>query len=137
MVGHVAAACPQQNSPSNSVSQFVGKKFSHYVCKLNESVCGLRQSILYVQIKRIYTMCTWFQMFSKLLMSNNFFNRKSDSSMFILSSSNDCLVLLVYVDDIIITGSGDSMIPRFLNNLNKAFPIIDLGDLHYFFGYSS
>lgn len=54
--------------------------------------------------------------------------------MFIMRVNNDCLVLLVYVDDIIITGSSDSMLSRFLSKLKEAFPVTDLDDLHYFLG---
>lgn len=102
---------------------FKDKNFPNYVCKLNKSIYGLRQSSR-----------AWFQKFSKFLLSYGFFNSKSDSSMFILRSNNDCVVVLVYVDDIIVTGSSDSMLSRFLGKLKEAFPVTDLGDLHYFLG---
>jgi histone deacetylase 1/2 len=44
------------------------------------------------------------------------------------------MFLLIYVDDIIVTGSSDCAIAALLQDLNKYFAIKDLGDLHYFLG---
>uniref|UniRef100_A0A6N2N1K4 Reverse transcriptase Ty1/copia-type domain-containing protein n=1 Tax=Salix viminalis TaxID=40686 RepID=A0A6N2N1K4_SALVM len=44
------------------------------------------------------------------------------------------IILLVYVDDIIITGSDSNAIHKVIRSLTTEFKIKDLGDLHYFFG---
>ncbi|KAL4585655.1 hypothetical protein LXL04_010278 [Taraxacum kok-saghyz] len=41
---------------------------------------------------------------------------------------------LVYVDDVIITGTNAVLIQNFINQLNKVFSLKDLGDLHFFLG---
>ncbi|XP_068649013.1 secreted RxLR effector protein 161-like [Aristolochia californica] len=40
----------------------------------------------------------------------------------------------VYVDDVILTGSGSSDITQLVQLLSADFPLKDLGDLHYFLG---
>lgn len=44
------------------------------------------------------------------------------------------MVLLVYVDDIILTGSNTKMLDEFVTQLGNQFAIKDLGDLNYFLG---
>ncbi|GJT70413.1 zf-CCHC domain-containing protein, partial [Tanacetum coccineum] len=45
-----------------------------------------------------------------------------------------CLYLLVYVDDLVITGNFEFEIKKFKTFLNKKFKIKDLGELKYFLG---
>lgn len=44
------------------------------------------------------------------------------------------VTLLVYVDDIIITGASNEVIQALKVHLNDVFKLKDLGDLHYFLG---
>lgn len=44
------------------------------------------------------------------------------------------MCLLVYVDDLILTGNDESAICTFISCLNTEFAIKDLGDLNYFLG---
>ena len=53
--------------------------------------------------------------------------------MFVLRE-NDHIILLIYVDDIIITGSNNEPLKTFITQLNIAFSLKDLGLLHYFLG---
>ncbi|XP_019258479.1 PREDICTED: uncharacterized protein LOC109236724 [Nicotiana attenuata] len=62
------------------------------------------------------------------------YNSRADSSMFVYSSGGQYLFLLLYVDDIVLTGSNPSLISLFSRLLNSEFSITDLGDLHYFLG---
>lgn len=52
--------------------------------------------------------------------------------MYIRSTS--IIYLLVYVDDVIITGSNAPQIQQFIQQLNKVFALKDLGKLHHFSG---
>ncbi|XP_013617505.1 PREDICTED: uncharacterized mitochondrial protein AtMg00810-like [Brassica oleracea var. oleracea] len=46
----------------------------------------------------------------------------------------DTLVLLLYVDDILLTGSNSSLFKSLIDELNSRFSMKDLGNLHYFLG---
>jgi hypothetical protein len=76
----------------------------------------------------------WFDRFYKFLIFLGFVSSQTDRSFFIYCQDSTKLFILVYVDDIIVTGSDNSIISRFLDQIQTAFPITDLGDLHYFLG---
>ncbi|GJW90367.1 ribonuclease H-like domain-containing protein [Tanacetum coccineum] len=61
-------------------------------------------------------------------------NSKSDYSLFTKTDHNSFIALLVYVDDIIITGNDVGKIEKFKAYLNTKFKIKDLGKLKYFLG---
>ncbi|XP_021736549.1 uncharacterized protein LOC110703102 [Chenopodium quinoa] len=54
--------------------------------------------------------------------------------MFLKHTENDLIIIVVYVDDIIITGTNDAEILELKQHLNSIFSIKDLGKLHYFLG---
>ena len=58
----------------------------------------------------------------------------SDPSLFTFTSSTCLLYVLVYVDDIIVTGSSNDAISELLTTLAASYPVKDLGPLHYFLG---
>jgi len=68
------------------------------------------------------------------LLASGFRNSHSDPSLFIFNSAQHVLFLLVYVDDIIVTGSSDNILSDFVSSLAKCFSLKDLGDLSYFLG---
>nr|GEY55464.1 ribonuclease H-like domain-containing protein [Tanacetum cinerariifolium] len=59
---------------------------------------------------------------------------KSDYSLFTKSENGNFTALLVYVDDIIITGNNSTKIENFKKFLKTRFEIKDLGKLKYFLG---
>ncbi|XP_015162151.1 uncharacterized mitochondrial protein AtMg00810-like [Solanum tuberosum] len=68
------------------------------------------------------------------LSSIGFVKRKSDASLLIRYGVGDTLFVLVYVDDIIITGSNTLSVNQVVTSLASKFSIKDLGNLHYFLG---
>ncbi|KAL6342671.1 hypothetical protein AAG906_013077 [Vitis piasezkii] len=68
------------------------------------------------------------------LIESGFTNSHADTSLFILHSGDITIYLLVYVDDIIITGTNTNIIQRYINLLAQRFSIKDLGVLSYFLG---
>ena len=54
--------------------------------------------------------------------------------MFTKRKENKLVVVLVYVDDLLITGSDSNMIHETKTALHHAFKIKDLGELRYFLG---
>ncbi|XP_022024710.1 uncharacterized mitochondrial protein AtMg00810-like [Helianthus annuus] len=59
---------------------------------------------------------------------------RADPSLFIFKRDSCVMYLLVYVDDLIITGNQPSIMTSFISCLNKEFAIKDLGKLNYFLG---
>jgi len=95
----------------------------NHVCKLHKAIYGLKQAPR-----------AWFQRFSSFLLRVGFTQSKADNSMFIYHDHLSVMILLLYVDDIILTGSNSSHLLAFLRTLGAEFDIKDLGRLHYFLG---
>ena len=62
------------------------------------------------------------------------FKIQADVSLFLYKTKGIILVLLVYVDDILITRNNSITISDLVHDLNKSFLQKDLGSLHYFQG---
>jgi Reverse transcriptase (RNA-dependent DNA polymerase) len=65
----------------------------NFVCRLKKSIYGLKQSPR-----------AWYGKLSNFLISCNFKISGADSSLFIKNNFNGITIVLVYVDDLIITG---------------------------------
>ena len=102
---------------------FADARHPDYVCKLNKALYGLRQAPR-----------AWFHRLSSFLLEQGFTCSRSDPSLFVFRRDACILYLLVYVDDLIITGSDDSVVSRFIAKLHAEFRIKDLGRLNYFLG---
>ena len=57
---------------------------------------------------------------------------QADTSMFILTIQSNLLIVLVYVDDLIVTGNNSPLITQLVSSLHKEFALKDLGPLHCF-----
>ncbi|KAK9044876.1 hypothetical protein V6N11_058767 [Hibiscus sabdariffa] len=94
------------------------------VCKLNKSLYGLKQSPR-----------AWFERFTAIVLKNGYKQSLADHTLFIkVNSIHKRTILIVYVDDIILTGDDEMEISNFKKFLNKEFEIKDLGKLRYFLG---
>ena len=76
----------------------------------------------------------WFDRLSQRLLHLGFYCGKADSSLFILHKGQSIFLLLIYVDDIIVTGNDNNFISDLINTLSSEFSLKDLGSLHYFLG---
>jgi hypothetical protein len=94
-----------------------------YVCRLKKAIYGLKQAPK-----------AWFHWFSHFLLTVGFNSSLADSSLFLYSSAHEIIYLLLYVDDIIITGSNMALIDTFIHKLRHEFSMKDLDTLNYFLG---
>ena len=93
------------------------------VAKLHRSFYGLRQAPQ-----------AWFENFQEALVHLDFHPSPYDPSMFLHHASKGITILLVYVDDVIITGPNADMIYQLQCSLHDSFQMKDLGSLTYFLG---
>ena len=64
-----------------------------------------------------------------------FKNSISDTSLFYTHKYGRMLLLLVYVDDILITGESFADVKQVIKDLNLQFDLKTLGYVNYFFGF--
>ena len=87
-----------------------------HVCKLQKALYGLKQA-----------PHAWFDRFSAFLLKYGFFCCLADPSLFIFHSNLGTLILLLYVDDILLTGSSTALVSTFIQLLSSEFTMKDLG----------
>ncbi|KAK9923369.1 hypothetical protein M0R45_031791 [Rubus argutus] len=93
------------------------------VCRLNKSLYGLKQASR-----------QWFSKFTTAIIRAGFTQSKADYSLFVRKDGGSFTALLIYVDDIMITGNCRKSINALKQFLHAQFRIKDLGELKYFLG---
>jgi len=76
----------------------------------------------------------WYHKLSNTLIKMGFRSIISDSSLFSNITANSIILILIYVDDILITCNDTNAITTLVATLNMQFSLKDLGSLHYFLG---
>ena len=93
------------------------------VCKLQKSLYGLKQANR-----------QWFLKLTTFLISLGFSQSYVDTSLFTFKKDQVFTCLLVYVDDILLTGNNLQFINHVKEQLHKEFSIKDPGYLNYYLG---
>lgn len=102
---------------------FVSGTNPNHVCKLKKALYGLKQSPR-----------AWFGKIAEFLEYNGFVITSADASLFVKRKNSKMAVVLVYVDDLIITGDHTEMISQLKENLCIRFHMKGLGKLSHFLG---
>ncbi|RVW59700.1 Retrovirus-related Pol polyprotein from transposon RE1 [Vitis vinifera] len=93
----------------------------HDVYKFKRSLYGLKQAPQ-----------AWFEKFRSTILSFSFTQSQYDSSLFFHTFVSGIVLLLVYVDNIIITSTDCGLITKLQQLLHTTFHMKDLGQLTYF-----
>lgn len=93
------------------------------VCKLKKSLYGLKQSPR-----------AWFGRFTKSMTTFGYKQSNSDHTLFLKKLHGKITALIVYVDDMIVTGNNPEEMKALKEYLSKEFEMKDLGPLKYFLG---
>eukprot|EP00253_Pinus_taeda_P023838 PITA_23838 len=96
---------------------------SSLVCRLKKSLYGLKQAPR-----------AWYAKMDNFLLESGFSRCHSDNTVYTKIVGNSLIILVLYVDDLILTGSDPILINHVKSSLKKKFEMTDLGHLHYFLG---
>ena len=102
---------------------FVDPDRPQYVCKLTKALYGLKQAPR-----------AWFDTFSSYIIDYGFKCSKSDPSMFTYHKCDKSMVLLLYVDDMLLTDSDERLLQQLIDSLSVRFSMKDMGVPEYFLG---
>ncbi|RVW37258.1 Retrovirus-related Pol polyprotein from transposon RE1 [Vitis vinifera] len=101
----------------------VSKKQCQKVCKLKKSLYGLKQSLR-----------AWFGRFTKSMRAFGYRQSNSNHTLFLKKQHGKITTLIVYVDDMVVTGNNPEERKTLQNYLSREFEMKDLGPLKYFLG---
>jgi hypothetical protein len=96
---------------------------SSLVCCLKKSLYGLKQAPR-----------AWYAKMDSFLIATGFSRCHSDPNVYTKKVGSHLIILFLYVDDLIITGSDSKLLNHVKTSLKKKFEMTDLGFLHYFLG---
>ncbi|KAM1357424.1 hypothetical protein ACFX2H_031230 [Malus domestica] len=102
---------------------FVAKGEEDRVYKLHKALYGLKQAprAWYGEIDTYFSQC-------------GFTRSLSEPTLSIKAEEKDILIVSIYVDDIIYTGSNKQMLEEFKEDMKRKYEMTDLGLLHHFLG---
>ena len=96
---------------------FKVKGKENMVCKLKESIYGLKQATL-----------QWYKKFDSFMTSQEYKRTFADPCVYVRRFPYDnIIILLLYVDDMLIVGRDADMIQKLKRELSKTFDMKDLG----------
>jgi hypothetical protein len=95
----------------------------HKVCKLIKALYGLKQAPR-----------AWYTKMDEYLRKVGFHRSESDDTLYIHQQGSYLVILIMFVDDLLITGNNDAHIAQVKKELHAGFKMTDLGLLHYYLG---
>lgn len=100
----------------------VGKNGEQLVYKLKKSLYGLKQSGR-----------NWNNMLHTFLCKENFSQSRADPCVYVRNSETEgCVILIIWVDDIIISATSSKLLESVKESLSQKFKMKDLGELSWF-----
>ncbi|CAL9021267.1 unnamed protein product [Prunus brigantina] len=102
---------------------FVEEDSKQLVCKLKKSIYGLKQASR-----------QWYLKFHKIITSFGFVENRLDECIYLKNSGSRFIFLVLYVDDILLASSDESLLYETKNFLSMNFEMKDLGEASYVLG---
>ncbi|RYA73307.1 hypothetical protein DD595_25120, partial [Enterobacter cloacae complex sp. 4DZ3-17B2] len=102
---------------------FVIKGQEDKVCRCKKALYGLKQSPR-----------AWYEKADTHLVKRGFRNSPTESTLYVKREDDVFLIVVLYVDDLLITGPNERHIAEFKADLNATFKMKDLGLLHHYLG---
>ena len=106
-------------------SGFVDRDRPHHICQLRKALYGLKQAPR-----------AWYQELKTFLTSIGFKNSLADTLTFVYMNSGQVLYRLVYIDDIIVTGSSTTLFTTFIKIVSQRFSLKVPADLQFVLCYN-
>ena len=100
-----------------------GKNGEALVCKLKKSLYGLKQSGR-----------NWNNLLHDYLANEKYNQSLADPCLYVRTTNGGCVILIVWVDDIIIAATDSDLLAEVKQSLSKRFKMKDLGELKWFLG---
>jgi hypothetical protein len=91
-----------------------------HICRLKRALYGLKQA------PRV-----WYSMIDNYLQGMGFTKSEADSNLYCIIVGGEPLILVLYVDDLFLTGS-EKLIAKCKRDLALEYEMKDLGLMHYF-----
>ena len=98
----------------------------HILCALKKSLYGLKQAPR-----------AWYAKIDGFLLSLSFVQCKSSPNVYLKLIHGSLIIIFLYVDEILITGSSKKDIASLKDGMNHAFSMTNLGLLSQFLGLQS
>ncbi|KAI5328948.1 hypothetical protein L3X38_028345 [Prunus dulcis] len=104
-------------------SGFVMQGSEDKVYKLKKALYGLKQAPR-----------AWYDEINSYFIKTGFYRSPSEATLYTKMSTSGILIVTLYVDDIIYTGSSKEMMAAFKDDMMRQYEMTDLGLLHHFLG---
>jgi len=102
---------------------YVDQTYPNLVCRLKKILCDLKQAPI-----------TWSNKIGQYLVTSGFQTSNVDFSLYVKKTNHGIVVIVIYVDDLIITRNSDVDISDLKKIFKQKFEMKDLGKLRYFLG---
>ncbi len=110
-------------SVHGTTTRLGGPNNLNLVCRFKKALYGLKQAPR-----------AWSDKIGQYLVTSGFQTSNADFSLYVKKTNHGIVVIVIYVDDLIITGDSDADIANLKKLLKQKFEMKDLGELRYFLG---
>ena len=103
--------------------EFAVKGKEDKVYQLKKALYGLKQAPR-----------AWYNRINAHLLGLGFKKSQSESTLYIRKINVGRLIISLYIDDLLVTGSNQYLMDKFKDEMEEVFEMTDLGDMSYFLG---